>query len=297
MKVLRDLDIFGTAYGDILTSDVPETVAEYNPATSYSEGQLARDEAAHRLYESLVNSNTGNPLTDPTKWLDIGPTNRWAMFDDRSGTKTVQADSIEVELAIPGRVDSISMLGLRAGTARLVINDGSSDVFDEIYNLVSNDNVNDIHDYFFEEVIATDRLVVENLPFVFGPTITITITNEGSDAECGVCQLGSMKEFGGTLYGATIGQIDYSIKEFDDFGEPYLIERPYSDTGSFQVIIEKGMVDETRRVLTERRAKPTIFVATSEYSSTTIFGFVREWRTVIEYPLHSILSIEIEGLT
>lgn len=44
--------------------------------------------STHRKYEALAASSGVSPSTDPAKWLDLGPTNRWAMFDARVGAAT-----------------------------------------------------------------------------------------------------------------------------------------------------------------------------------------------------------------
>ena len=77
--------------------------------TAYALGAKVILTATHRRYEALVASTGVNPASDPTKWLDLGPTNRWAMFDDRVGTATTKAGSLQVVLA-PGATDGVALI-------------------------------------------------------------------------------------------------------------------------------------------------------------------------------------------
>ena len=58
----------------------------WNAATSYAVGDRCILTATHRVYENLIAGiNATSPelaLTGATpRWLDYGPTNRWARFD------------------------------------------------------------------------------------------------------------------------------------------------------------------------------------------------------------------------
>lgn len=104
-----------------LTSNVAETDAvEYASSGTYALGATvmwtAGDDATHHVYESLVAGNTGNALTDATKWLDLGATNRWAMFDQNNGSATTSDSGIDVSVEVLGRADGLALLGLDAAT-------------------------------------------------------------------------------------------------------------------------------------------------------------------------------------
>ena len=46
-----------------------EGIAEYDATTEYHIGSLAKDVATPNVYRSIANTNTGNALSDTTKWL------------------------------------------------------------------------------------------------------------------------------------------------------------------------------------------------------------------------------------
>ena len=76
----------------LTSSTAPETdYPAWSSVTAYTVGARVILTATHRRYEALAASTNVSPSTDPTKWLDLGPTNRWAMFDARVGTATSRA--------------------------------------------------------------------------------------------------------------------------------------------------------------------------------------------------------------
>ncbi len=108
------------------SSNIPETdYAEYNPATTYGDGDNIIVIAEHKCYES---ANTGHtPSSSPTWWLDIGATNRWKIFDAKVQAQTSQATNLNWVLN-PGLIDSIAMLNLDATETQIIMADQNTDV-------------------------------------------------------------------------------------------------------------------------------------------------------------------------
>lgn len=248
----------------------------------------------HSLYAS---PNKDCPLTDPSKWLDLGPTNRWAMFDRKLGTVTSNSNSIAVSLSIPARVTGMALFGLSAATIHVTMTDVSAGVvYDQTLNLVNQDNVGDYYDYFFAPILRSSEVYIEGIPPYSGAALAITISNPGGTAECGNLVTGSVRELGETVLGAGFGVIDYSRKEADDFGNVDLVERAYRNTGSFTVVVDRLLVDEVGRLLKQRRAQPTVFAGSGEFASMLIYGFARDWSVAVNNYPHSDLTIELESL-
>ena len=77
-------------------------------------------------------------------------------------------------------------------------------------------------------------------------------------------------------------------------GQYQLIERGYSDKASISTIIMAGMVDPVSKLLKTRRAKPTLCIASDQYSSLVLFGLI-SFDVTIPYSTHSVCNLEIEG--
>jgi hypothetical protein len=252
-------------------------------------------------HTATANPNLNKAITDPAFWLDIGPSNRWAMFDSYNGTATTDASLIDVTMNLTGRADSLALLALESAiSARVIVStiaDGT--LYDMTYTLTSTDGIADWYSWFFEEIDRKTNLLLTDLPIYNNPTVRVVLTGTGtSTLECGNLVVGQSKDLGRTLHdGAQVGIIDYSRKEADDFGNYTIVQRAFSKRGSFQMRISKAQSDGIHQVLSDFRATPAVYAATSEYDSTLIFGFFREFNIAIDYPTENLVSIEIEGLT
>jgi hypothetical protein len=113
MKLIRPTAVSDT---NLVSSTVPETDhAAWSSGTTYA--LAARVIKAHRIWESTQASNTNHdPQTAGISWwVDMGPTNRWGMFDTVVGTETTATGSITLVLE-PGRIDALALLQLDAAT-------------------------------------------------------------------------------------------------------------------------------------------------------------------------------------
>jgi len=297
MKIIENFPLNDTVIGSI---DAVETTAPWDGGVTYALGDRVRVDSTHRLYESVQASNTNHdPTTDETStwWIDIGPTNDRAMFDEYNETQTVRAGSINMTLNPSSRVTAMAFFNLVATSITIVFTDSIDGVvYDETLDLTSAENINDIYDYFFAPIIRRTDVFLSSFPFYTAPTIEITIANAEGAAKCGKLVMGSLRDTGTTQQGAEFGIIDQSRVQTDDFGNTTIIQRSFRKRISLDVMIEASNVDEVGRLLADRRAVPTVFVGSTRYGQTLVDGIPREWRVALEtWPL-SRLTIDIEGL-
>lgn len=284
-----------------MTSTVPETdYAAYNAATTYAVGNRVIRTQTHRIYESLVASNIGNtPETSPTKWLDIGPTNKYAMFDTVNSTQTSQATSIVVTIT-PGQVvNTVGLLNLDATSVRVKMTSSpTGTVYDTTVNLNDNGTINDWYQYYFTPIQRRTDVVFTDLPSYGNGVIEITITYTSGTAKCGTCIVGFSKTLGNFVtLGASVGIQDYSRKEKDQFGNYILIQRSYSKKMKCMLTIENTQIDAFQSFMASLRTTPCLWIGNENYSSTYIYGFYKDFDVVINYPTFSECNLEIEGLT
>lgn len=256
----------------------------------------------HKLYECLVNNTDAQPDLNttgtPAKWLDLGYSNRWKMFDSKNGSKTTQATSITLTVE-PGIVDSLAFLGLSAASVSVVMTDPTEGVvFNRSLGLVDTSSIVDWYTYFFESGEISDTVVMTDIPPYGDASLAITISAPGETASIGSLVFGAQKYIGEIQHGADIGIIDYSKKDVDSFGNYTIIERAFSNRFSCDLIISNALVDDLRKALTTYRATPVVWVGTDNLlSSLTVYGFYKSFRIVVQYPTHSTCTLEIEGLT
>lgn len=276
-----------------LVSDAADATAAWNSGTTYSLAQTVQ--VGRRRYESLQGSNTNHsPASSPTWWLDIGPVNKWAMFDDKTATQTTWSLSGEVEISGSGVIDTIGLLNVDAAMINITMLDGVDEVFNEDFPMVSDEGIDDYYEYFFEPITRETELVVEDLPNILDPTVVITATDTDAVA-IGHCVLGLSRDLGDTQTGAEFGITSYSQIEEDAFGELTIVPRGYRDTGRFTVWVPQARVKAVKNLLTQYRDTAVLVIGAEDYSATYYFGLLKTWRVVIEHHRYSILSVEILG--
>lgn len=298
LQVIPPITITGSK---LVSSNVPETdypawVAE----NTNNIGDRVILTSTHRIYESLQSSNTGKqPNLYPDYWLDIGPTNRWGMFDISNSSATVKATSIVVVID-PGQVvNSIALIGIDAATVRVRMIDSIDGViYDKTYNLNDNGSINDWWEYFFTETSRKDSLIITDMPSYGSANIEITISKTTGNVSCATCVVGSVKNIGeGIELGASIGIQDYSRKEVDQFGNYTLVKRNFAKKAKFSMPILNTQIDSVQRLLSSLRATPCVWIGSTDYECTQIFGFYKDFDIIISYHVVSDCNLEIEGLT
>lgn len=298
MKIIRPYAVNSAN----LTSNVAITGTEYAVGGTYALGATVinttgTDPTFHE-YESLTAGNTGNALSDASKWLDLGAINRYRMFDQVVGTQTTNATSINVTVDVTGKADGVALFGLDGDTVQVIMTVGGyGTVYNQTYSLVNNDGVTSWYDYFNEDVIYSADLVLTDLPLYTNPTIQVIITKSSGNAACGTMVVGQTLDLGAATYGAQAGIQDYSRKETDDFGNTTLVQRSFAKRTRFKLKTDANRAPRVFQTLTDYRATPAVWVGVEDESITWLYGWARDW--FLEYSLmeHRHISLEIEGLT
>lgn len=104
----------------LVRSSVPEDPSPpWVPGVYMLQFRVHRPER-HEVYECVLEGDSVlPPEQDPERWLLVGPTNRWAMFDASSGSVTVAEDMIRVVLD-PGVVRALGAVELRGAELNIV---------------------------------------------------------------------------------------------------------------------------------------------------------------------------------
>lgn len=297
MKVLTPTPITDALF---TSSTAPETDhAAYAAGTTYALGARVIRTGTHRIYESLQNSNTGHtPESSPTWWLDVGPTNRWAMFDAVVGTATELASPLTVVLA-PGYANALALLELVGSsvTVSMTSVSGGGTVYSRTVSLDASD-ISDYYDYFFSPFVQRSAVVLTDLPPYADGVLTVSITGSGTVA-CGLLKVGLLTDLGITTSGVTAGINDYSVKETDAFGNTVLTERAWSRRLTAKVIVPKANFARVDRKLSDLRATPVVWITSEDeqLSPLVALGFAKSFNTELAYTWHYLCSLEIEGMT
>lgn len=275
-----------------------DTYGEWNVGTTYAANDIVISTTTHHEYQSLQAANNGHSLSDAAWWLDLGPTNRFRMFDQSNSSTTTNADSIEVAVTVTGRADAVSLLTIVGASVQVVmttVDDG--EIYNQTFNLVSDSGINDWYEYFFEPIVRQGDLTIYDLPLNADPTITVTLNEPGGTATIGTLVIGQSRYLGFVLQGARTGIRDFSRKDQDEFGNFTIIPRSFSKNASFKVVVVESAIDAISTLLTTLRATPAVYIGVENYTSTWIYGWARDWSFEYATPLEAFLNLELEGLT
>lgn len=299
MKVIRPITITDAS---LVSSTAPESdYPAWASGTTYAVGNRVILTSTHRRYESLVGSNLGNnPATDDgTKWLDLGQTNRWAMFDNRVGTNTTRAASLTVELQ-PGSIDALALIDADAESATVTMTVSGTEVYSGTRSFMNAGvPINNWFAYFFEPIGRKTTVFFLDLPVYPDAVTTVEVIGGGATAtvSVGTLVVGRQADLGEAELGVDLGIVDYSRKETDQFGVTSVVERSWSKRMTLRTLIQTDQVDATQRLLAGLRATPVLWIGDESFESLIIFGFYKEFSLDLAFPTVSYCSLTVEGLT
>lgn len=270
----------------LTASNVPETDhPEWASGTTYPLGYRVIKAAVHRVYESVAVENIGHDPEEEASswWIEVGATNRWAMFDEGVGSATRQTGSIAVTIA-PGQfVDTVAILDTDAVTVRVQVSVSGSGVYDETLAREP-DQAN---------------LIFRDLPIDAAASISVTATASGSSAyvEIGTMIVGAIVDLGITETGPSVAITDFSRRNTDDFGTTTVVERGWAKRMGIRSLIDATDADIVQRRLAALRARACLWIGEEDFDSLTIYGFFKDFSIDLSLVAKSYCTLTIEGLT
>ncbi len=289
----------------LVSTDVPENdYAAWSSATTYALGARVILVSTHKVYESLQASNVNrDPRTNPTWWIEVGPTNRWKCLDTSNSTQTVTSGTTPPTITYtfaPGQaITCVALLNVvNATSVQVKLTDPVSGVvYDKTTDIRPLPSTASWWAWFFGLKRTPTQSIALDVPTYPNAQLMVKLSG-GASLAVGVIMFGQQKSFGlGISYGARVGIQDYSIKATNEFGETELVQRAYAKRANFSMLTEKGETDALQNFLTDVRAIPCLWIGSTDYESMTVFGFYKNFDVLISYPEHSECELAIEGLT
>lgn len=300
MKLLDALAITDT---NLTSSSVAETdYSAWSSGTTYAldDYVIVTTPNIHKIYKSKQNSNLNNdPTTDTTAtwWSDEGSTNRWKMFNTTIQQQTEKAGGFNVVITPAEITTGLAVVNADCASITVLVTDPvEGTVFNQTYSMISDSGITSWYDYFFTPITRDSDLAVLGLPPYAAAVITVTFTDTGT-AKCGALVLGTTKTIGDSQYGAAFGIIDYSTKTTDSAGNVTVTAGSYSDTVDVDVVIETPRFATVKKILTDARTVPSVWITEENTDGTIIYGYFREFSILMTNPTVSLTTLSIEGLT
>lgn len=246
----------------------------------------------HLLYESQVAGNTGNPLADETKWLVLGSTNARAMFDATYGSQTEQLDAITSVITPDSLINTVFLGNLDSASVSLAQADSG-------YSKTQALNAHPVltwYDWFYEPIVRQADAVFTDVPPYLGSALTVTVSNPGALAKCGICIMGQSATIGQTQWELLGSIVSYSGTAADKFGNTTFVPHAKVKRLNFEVDIPAGFESEAHRILTDHTDVPTLFIGSTRHAMAMVYGALGSWQVPLSR-LGKKASVEVIGLT
>ena len=279
------------------TSTAAESIyTAYAAGTAYALDATCTD--GGRDYKSLQAANTGHtPASSPTWWLDLGPSNKWQMFDAERNTATTATSPLTAVITPGQRVDAMALYGVVADSVTITQTYGGGTVYTKTIGLLDRITLG-WSDYFFGTFEYRESVwVFDLLPYTTG-TVTIVFSRSSGSVSCETVVLGTAVEIGSPQYGAESDIVDFSNIERDGFGSATLIKRKNVPRMSVSMMITKAQINRIRRLRETLAASPAAWIGMDNSQdgyadAVSMLGIFKRMPIVIE---HSLVNLEIEGL-
>lgn len=280
---------------NLLSSNfVEEDASDPWVAGTYSLGDIRHHN--HRVWEVTATSTSEEPGTG-VDWLDTGPTNEWAAFDDEVITQSIQADEIHYQIRVQDLINGVTLINMRALEVQVVVTDDVDGVvYDETRQLLDLSQIVDWYTWTYEprDEIA-DKQSFINMPLYFDATIDIYIRYPGDTVKVGLISIGRQRYFALTEWGVAIGIEDYSRYLFDEFGNLDIVKRGRADKIRYPLILNTEQTARAVRLLKRLSGTPCVWIGAEYRPETIVYGVYQSWSVLLSNLAFSNIDLDIKG--
>lgn len=276
------------------------TANTFNIALTVGGAAIATTVDGTGIHSAITSPNRGNdPTLDSGKWwIDVGPTNRWAMFDLLRNTGTTAASPLTVSITPGQRVDSIGVVGMVADTVTVTVTVAGSTVYTASANLL-NRPTSGWYDYFFGAFRYRQEFARFDLPPYTNAVVTITLTRANGPVTCGGVVLGSSVYLGRTLHDAESDALNFSKIDRDDFGTATLAPRRSVPRTVQTLRCRKTDVDRILQLRDDLNAVPALWSGLDDqdsgyFAALLIVGVYKRFTISMDQPEDALISLELE---
>lgn len=289
----------------LISSTVTENdYAVWSNATTYSIGQRCISTTTHRIYESMANSNLAKDPTDINNragttvwWQDIGPTNKWAMFDTEVSTQTEVASPLTVVIR-PGFFNSFWLGAIDAEQLVAVVKDapGGNVIFSYSGALEGSEPA-DYYEYCFERFKPLMDFLASGIDQYNNAELSITLTKASGTVKLGILALGDLRPLGKTQYGAKAKPKTYSYIAVDEYGKTKIKRRKAAKDMTLSAYLKLEEANSVLDLITSLLDVPCVWVGTGlqEYSGLRAFGLGSGELTYLKTK-EVLLTVDVQGM-
>ncbi len=320
MKVIVPIDITQSM---LISSTVPEPdtgePAAWDSASAYDYNSSLvppgdRVYYNRRIYEvlrDLTASNNAKYTPEQTLtrrvpwWVEVAPTNKWAMFDSFRSTGTTMVGGTGTVVVEPGQlITSLAVLNnLNVNYINITAVSVSDNVvrLTQTYDVQRREGTTTWYQYFFQVFEYSKPLIITNLPTEYGNLrITLEFSGLGS-MSVGSVILGNYHNIGKLTLGASADALNFSVLERDTFGSLTMIPRRSVPKTTQSVYIDKNDLDGLISLKETLNAVPGLWIGIEDpdhpfYELFVVYGIYREFSFDIDNPIGPMATLELEEL-
>lgn len=277
----------------------------WSAATNYSVGTIVVRTTTHRKYQNAIAGVDATlPENAPTRWVDIGPTNRWAIFDTLRNSASVStgANSMTIVLTPGRRVDSIALIGVVGESVSITM---TSSPLGTVYTVTDNlilRNTLTWSKYFFGSFTYQGSTVHFDLPQFSNAVITIVISRASGTVSCGALMIGQSVYLGKVLSQAKSDALNFSTVTRDNFGNATLVPRRTIPQTNQTLLATSDMVDALRDLRALGNAVPMVWsglddkVVNPYFDSLLILGVYKEFSISMRNDGYADITLSLEEI-
>ena len=288
---------------NLTSSTVPEAdYPAWSAVPTYPVGE--RTTRAHRIYESARDGNTNHdPTVDANRappapwWLDIGPTNRYAMFDGEISTQTEADTSVTVVLH-PGPFNAIFLAGLDAEDLAITVRDSPGGaVTESVSTPLEASAPPDYWEHFYDPYKPQTDYMLTGIDPYHDAELEVTVSRSSGLVKIGILVVGDNAPLGLTLKGATAEPRSFNYIKTDDFGRTTIKKRKNARDMTAIANVDIAEANSVLEKLTAVMGIPVVLSGTNlpQYSGLRGFGLVNG-RLVYDKVDSATLNVTLQGL-
>lgn len=296
-----------TANGVALPED---TNPAWNSATTYTLGQRVHSPVTHRVYESLK-SDTSNVNKDPTLpanqqtaagvgtyWLDVGPTNKYSMFDGIISTQSVATGPVVITLR-PGAANGFAIFGIDADTISAVSTDapGGNVVYTTGGDVTLEGSMPaDWYEYFYSPFKPLTQFQVTGIDAYGASELVITLKKTTGMVRIGMIAVGDVKPLGTPEKNTRVAPKTNSYIADDAYGNTTIKRRAKSRPMTMQIKVGLEDADDVIQTIEDLIDIPVAFIGSTAQFHTKLstFGLISGEMDYSTYPDRT-LSLSVKG--
>lgn len=232
-------------------------------------------------------------------WLRVGYTNRWKSYEGLINDQTVYAGDITGWFSVQTNSLSVAFFNTEAVSAEVKIYNNGTGLDDYVAtkSCVETAGLIDWWTYFHNPAEYKRSVIFSMIPGYDDSLLKARVyglsTNKLGEVIYGLDHL-----IGEMTLPIDMGAIDYSTKEFDTFGNPFITPRGYADIATFDVHVPAVSAERLKRLLLSFRAAPVVFYTDDDNRfGTTIYGLIDGVNIGIRSRDVATLTLKIVGMT